>query len=149
MSAGAVIYATGRRRVSELGGLARQMPISSLCFVVGALAIAGFPPFNGFMSKFTIYLALADAGLWWAVAIAVLTSLLTMVALIRPAYRIFWSEPAQPVPALAAAHEVPATLWMPMLALAAACLLLGVVPGIAHALLDRAAQVIATLAPGV
>ncbi len=149
MCAGAVIYATGRRRVSELGGLARRMPVTSVCFVVGALAIAGFPPFNGFMSKFTIYVALADSGLWWAVGIAVFTSLLTMVALIRPAMRVFWAEPAEPAAALAEAHEVPATLWVPMLALAAACLVLGVMPGIANALLSRAAQVIATLAPGV
>ncbi len=149
MAAGAVIYATGRRRVSELGGLARQMPVTSVCFVVGALAIAGFPPFNGFMSKFTIYVALADSGLWWAVGVAVFTSLLTMVALIRPAFKVFWAEPAQPATALSEAREVPATLWIPMVALAAACLLLGVVPGIANALLHGAAQLIATLAPTV
>ena len=102
-------------------------------------------PFNGFMSKFTIYLSLADSGLWWAVVIAVFTSLLTMVALIRPAYRIFWGEPAQPAAVLECAREVPATLWIPMVALAAACLLLGVAPGIANALLHRAAQLIATV----
>ena len=147
MSVGAVIYATGRRRVSDLGGLARQMPITSLCFVVGALAIAGFPPFNGFMSKFTIYLALADSGMWWAVAIAVFTSLLTMVALIRPAYRVFWGAPAQPAAELEGAREVPATLWVPMLALAAACLVLGVAPAIANSLLHRAALLLATLVP--
>ncbi len=149
MTAGAVIYATGRRRVSELGGLAKQMPITSACFVVGALAIAGFPPFNGFMSKFTIYLALADSGLWWAVVIAVFTSLLTMVALIRPAYRVFWGEPAQPAAVLERAREVPPTLWIPMLALAAACLVLGVAPGIANALLHRAAVLIATVGAGL
>ena len=43
------------------------------------------------------------------------------------------------------AREVPATLWIPMVALAAACLLLGVAPGIANALLHRAAQLIATV----
>ena len=67
MCVGAVIYATGIRKVSELGGLARSMPVTSACFFLGALAIAGFPPLNGFMSKLTVYLALAKAGLWWAV----------------------------------------------------------------------------------
>lgn len=144
MAVGAVIYATGIRRVSQLGGLSKQMPITGLCFVVGALAIAGFPPFNGFMSKLTIYLALADSGLWWAVGIAVLTSLLTMVALVRPAYRVFWGARADG-PLAEDVHEVPATLWAPMLALAAACLVLGVAPGLVHTLIDRAALVLATL----
>ena len=66
MCVGAVMYATGARRISELGGLRSQMPITSACFFLGALALAGFPPLNGFWSKLTIYLALAKAGLWWA-----------------------------------------------------------------------------------
>ena len=60
MCVGAVMYATGHRRISELGGLRKQMPITSACFFLGALAIAGFPPLNGFWSKLTVYLALAQ-----------------------------------------------------------------------------------------
>jgi multicomponent Na+:H+ antiporter subunit D len=145
MTAGAILYATGARRVSQLGGLAARMPITALCFLVGALAIAGFPPFNGFFSKLTVYLALADAGLWWAVALAVGTSLLTMVALIRPAYRVFWGEAPGGAAALANVREVPAALWIPMLALAAGCLILGLAPGIARTLLHNAALLLATL----
>ncbi len=145
MSVGSLIYATGVRRVSELGGLARRMPVTAACFLVGSLAIAGFPPFNGFMSKLTIYLALADAGLWWAVGVAVFTSILTMVALIRPAYRVFWAAPSGEPRRLDAAREVPAALWAPMVTLAALCLILGVVPGIAYRLLNQAALILAGL----
>ncbi|NJD11976.1 MAG: oxidoreductase [Gemmatimonadetes bacterium] len=145
MAAGAVIYATGIRRVSSLGGLASRMPVTSACFIIGALAIAGFPPFNGFMSKLTVYLALADSGLWWAVGIAVFTSLVTLVAFVRPAMRVFWAAPASPDPALLASREVPVALWVPMVVLAAVCLLLGIAPGLAHGLLDRAAVLIATV----
>ena len=147
MGAGAIVVATGARRVSELGGLARRMPITSTCFLVGVLAIAGFPPFNGFMSKLTIYLALARAGLWWAVVVAVLTSLLTMVALIRPAFRIFWAAPSVDSEQRDSAHEVPASLTAPMISLAALCLLLGIAPALLFPLLDRAATVLAVLAP--
>jgi proton-translocating NADH-quinone oxidoreductase chain N len=143
MSVGAVVYATGARKVSELGGLARRMPITSACFLVGGLAIAGFPPFNGFMSKLTVYLALAGAGLWWAVVIAVVTSVLTMVALVRPALRVFWAAPAQGAPDFGQVREVPATVWGPMVFLALACLLLGLVPQVAHGLLSRAAEALA------
>ncbi|MBW7932973.1 MAG: oxidoreductase [Gemmatimonadaceae bacterium] len=147
MGAGAVVYATGTRRVSELGGLARRMPVTSACFLVGALAIAGFPPFNGFMSKLTIFLALARAGLWWAAVIAVVTSLLTMVALVRPVYRAFWAAPEGDAAPLAQVHEVPVALRVPMITLAALCLLLGVAPAIAYPLLHRAATVLAVLGP--
>jgi len=145
MCAGALIYATGRRRVSELGGLARKMPVTGVCFFVGALAISGFPPFNGFWSKLTVYLALAKSGLWWAAVLAVMTSVLTMVALVRPAYRVFWANPAGGATGPGEVREVPAFLWVPMVVLAAACLLLGLAPQLAYPLLDQAADVLATV----
>jgi hydrogenase-4 component F len=145
MCAGAIIFATGRRRISELGGLARTMPVTGVCFLVGALAISGFPPFNGFWSKLTVYLALAQSGLWWAAVLAAATSVLTMVVLVRAAYRVFWAAPAGGVPAAGDVREVPALLWVPMVALAVACGVLGVVPQLVYPLLDRAAGVLAVL----
>lgn len=142
---GAVIHATGARRIAELGGLRHRMPITSGCFLLGALAIAGFPPLNGFWSKLTIYLALARAGLWWAAIIAVAVSVLTMAVMVRAGFKVFWGDlrmaavPERPV------KEVPAVMWLPMATLAALCLLLGVYPQAAYPLLDRAASVLATL----
>jgi hydrogenase-4 component F len=143
MCVGAVVYATGTRRIGELGGLAREMPVTSACFLVGALAIAGFPPFNGFMSKLTIYLALAESGLWWAVGVAVFTSVLTMVALMRPVYRVFWGAPAGDAARWSSVREVPAMMWGPMVVLAALCLVLGLAPGLAYGLLHNAAMILA------
>ncbi|WP_256298995.1 Na(+)/H(+) antiporter subunit D [Haloarchaeobius salinus] len=51
MTAGVVIYRTGRSDLKKLGGLAREMPITAGTFTVAALSIAGFPLFNGFVSK--------------------------------------------------------------------------------------------------
>jgi hydrogenase-4 component F len=145
MCVGAVIYATGVRNVSELGGLARRMPITSACFFVGALALAGFPPLSGFMSKLTIYLALAKAGLWWACAIAIAASVLTMVVLVRAAYAVFWGSPRGLAVAGLEVREVPVLMWLPMLVLAGGCLLLGVFPQAAFPLLNKAAGALATL----
>jgi len=145
LSVGAVIHATGARRITELGGLRHRMPITSGCFLLGALAIAGFPPLNGFWSKLTIYLALAKAGLWWAAIIAVAAGILTMAVMVRAGVRVFWGEPhasAVPEPDV---REVPAVMWLPMVTLGALCLLLGVYPQVAYPLLDRAAAVLATL----
>jgi multicomponent Na+:H+ antiporter subunit D len=118
------------------------MPITSACFVLGALAIAGLPPLNGFLSKLTVYLALAKAGMWWALVIAVAAGLLTMIVLLRAARTVFWGRaPATTV----AVREVPATMWVPMVILAVACVVLGVFPRLPFPLLDRAAVVLATL----
>ncbi len=51
---GAVAYATGRRRISEIGGLGAKMPVVAVCFVVGMLGAVGVPPFGTFWSKFYI-----------------------------------------------------------------------------------------------
>jgi hydrogenase-4 component F len=145
MCVGAVISATGARRISELGGLRKQMPITSACFFLGALAIAGFPPLNGFWSKLTVYLALARAGLWWAVVIAILTSILTMAVMVRTAYRVFWGDRRLSSASELRVREVPVLMWAPMAALATLCVLLGIFPQAPYPLLDRAAAVLATL----
>ncbi|WP_132058472.1 Na(+)/H(+) antiporter subunit D [Halorussus amylolyticus] len=51
MTAGVVIYRTGQESLKKLGGLGREMPVTAAAFTVAALSIAGFPLFNGFVSK--------------------------------------------------------------------------------------------------
>jgi hydrogenase-4 component F len=145
MCVGAVMYATGARRISELGGLASRMPITSACFFLGALALAGFPPLNGFWSKLTIYLALARAGLWWAAVIAILTSVLTTVVMVRAGYKVFWGNCPSGSASAPNLREVPARMFVPMIILAGTCALLGVFPQAPWPLLNRAAAVLATL----
>jgi len=53
--AGAVYRATHTRDINKLGGLIKSMPKTSLFFLLGAIAISGLPPFNGFISEFLIY----------------------------------------------------------------------------------------------
>jgi multicomponent Na+:H+ antiporter subunit D len=51
MTVGVVIYRTGKESLTQIGGLGRQMPITAITFTIAALSIAGFPGFNGFVSK--------------------------------------------------------------------------------------------------
>lgn len=51
MGAGAVLHATGRSKLTELGGLARYMPWTVALYMIGAFSISGFPLFSGFVSK--------------------------------------------------------------------------------------------------
>ena len=59
--AGSVLHATGTREMSRLGGLWRAMPWTAGLFALGAMAIAGLPPLNGFVSEWLVYLGLFDA----------------------------------------------------------------------------------------
>ncbi|WP_335999486.1 Na(+)/H(+) antiporter subunit D [Halorientalis halophila] len=57
MTVGVVIYRTGQESLKKVGGLGRQMPITAITFFVAALSIAGFPGFNGFVSKGMVIVA--------------------------------------------------------------------------------------------
>jgi multicomponent Na+:H+ antiporter subunit D len=63
MSAGAVLYMTGRRKCTDLGGLFQSMPLTAVCSIIGALSISAFPLTSGFISKSMINQAAADEGL--------------------------------------------------------------------------------------
>ncbi|MEI6679210.1 MAG: proton-conducting transporter membrane subunit [Mariniphaga sp.] len=53
--AGSVYQQTHTRNIEKLGGLAKKMPVTSVIFLIGSMAIGGVPPFNGFVSEYIIY----------------------------------------------------------------------------------------------
>lgn len=57
LGAGSVLHAAGTGDIDHLGGLIKRMPRTALAFLVGAAAIAGLPPLNGFVSEYLIFLA--------------------------------------------------------------------------------------------
>ncbi|MDE0281759.1 MAG: Na(+)/H(+) antiporter subunit D [Gammaproteobacteria bacterium] len=63
MSAGSVLYMTGKRKCTDLGGLFQSMPVTAINGIVGALAISAFPFTSGFVSKSLETAAAADQGL--------------------------------------------------------------------------------------
>ena len=143
LSVGAVMYATGgMRRISELKGLGRRMPITAVCFLVGAFAIGGLPPLNGFWSKMMLYMAGGELHLWWAVAIGLLVSILTLACLVRAGYRIFCGHPTTEPATNPGIREVPFSLWLGMVVLAVLCLVIGVYPQLIHPLLHRGTECI-------
>jgi multicomponent Na+:H+ antiporter subunit D len=60
MSAGTVVYRTGKNLCTEVGGLFRTMPLTAVCGIIGALAISGFPLTSGFTTKTMISEAAAN-----------------------------------------------------------------------------------------
>ena len=145
LGAGAVAHATGTRDIEKLGGLLRRMPWTGAAFLTGSVAICGLPPFNGFASEFLIYVgafktilaggAMALGGVVALVALALIGGLAT--ACFAKAFGIvFLGEPRSP--AAANAHEAGGAMRMPMLLLAALCLIIGLAVGFAVRFLEPA-----------
>src|SRR5208282_1769615 len=57
LGAGNIAHGTHTREIDHLGGLLRRMPATGATFLIGAVAISGLPPLNGFISEFLIFLA--------------------------------------------------------------------------------------------
>lgn len=141
LSVGAIMYATGGvRRISQLKGLGRKMPITAACFFIGAIAMGGLPPFNGFMSKLTLFIAGGQLHLWWAVAIGIIVSILTLACMVHAGYKIFWGHPTTEPAGNPGLKEVPASIWIGMVVLAILCLVIGIYPQLLHPLLHRGTE---------
>jgi hydrogenase-4 component B len=136
LSAGAVIHQTRTREMDLLGGLGRSMPRTALCFAVGAVAICGLPPLNGFVSELMIYLGLfRSLGLggepgWGGAAFAApalaLIGGLAVACFVKAFGTVFLGQ-ARSDRALHA-HEPGANMVGPMLVLGACCLGIGLAP---------------------
>jgi NADH-quinone oxidoreductase subunit L len=97
MAAGIVIHAlAGEQDIRKMGGLRSLMPFTYWAFVVGALALAGIPPFSGFFSKDSILAAALDHGwygdLLWAAGMA--GTVQTGLYAFRMLFVVFWGEPS-------------------------------------------------------
>jgi multicomponent Na+:H+ antiporter subunit D len=129
--AGSVLHYAHREYVHELEGLGRRMPLTFAAFTVAACALTGVPPFNGFVSKWYIALAATGEGSVWAVLGFVgllISALLTAIYMFQVVIKAWF--PAKDAPAIAAgsAHEAGPMMTVPILILAALCLLMGLFP---------------------
>ena len=82
LTAGSLFYATGTTELDKLGGISRNMPYTTVMFAVAAAAIAGLPPFNGFVSKLLIYESSFVVHPFLAV-VAMVTSILTLASFVK------------------------------------------------------------------
>jgi len=69
---------TGRTDIADMAGLARRSPFVALTIMVSVFSLAGMPLFAGFVTKFYLFTAAAQAGLLWLVAIAVINSTISL-----------------------------------------------------------------------
>lgn len=144
MGAGAILHATHTRNMEEMGGLIKRMPQTAALFLVGSVAIAALPPFNGFISEWLTFQSLLlsfqisahTVNLIFALGVAALalTSGLAAACFVKAFGITFLALPRSE--SAAHAREVEWTMRAAMALLALACIVLGVAPPLTLASLE-------------
>jgi len=139
MCCGAVITSTGRRKISQLGGLAKEMPLVAGCFLIASLAITGFPLLNGFVSKSLVMNAMAEGGYHVAEIFLMIASLGTLLSIaLKVNWFVFFGkgirEKVEAETGPIEVKAVPLNMKIAMAMGAAGCVLVGIVPGLLYGL---------------
>ncbi len=145
LNAGSMLCATGTQDLNKLGGLMKYMPVTAVTALVASFSISGVPLFNGFVSKWAIYVAAIQGGenaryLPMCALIAILTSVLTLASFVKFFGASFLARTSERVRSRARAGslEVGWAMQAPQVLLAFLCMLIGVVPALGFNLLQRA-----------
>lgn len=124
LTAGAIIFRIGSRDMNRMGGLGHSMKYTMIFFIIGALSIAGIPPFNGFASKLLIYESVYLFNPFLAI-IAMVVSILTLASFVKVFHSIFMGPP---LPEYSNVKEAPLPMLIGMGILALGILLFGLFP---------------------
>jgi len=148
LGAGSVLHATHSGNIEELGGLIKKMPWTSFFFLIGAVAISGLPPLNGFVSEWLTFQALllgfhiSDLAVKivvpLTVALLALTGALAAACFVKAFGITFLGLPRSDH--AEHAHESSFTMIAAMGVLAIACVVFGVAPGLVVSVLDPLAS---------
>lgn len=138
LGAGSVLHGTGTRNMEEMGGLIRRMPTTALFFLLGAIAISALPPLNGFVSEWLTYQSLLQGfgttdslvRLMFPLsgAMLALTGALAAACFVKAFGITFLAQPRSE--AARQAREGTPTMLGGMGILSAACIFLGLFPGV-------------------
>ena len=128
MSMGAVLHRVGTVKASELGGLYKSMPWTTVFCIIGAMSISAFPLFSGFISKGIILYAVAEEGHWiiWLVLLFASAGVLDHSGIKVPFFSFFAHDQNHKC------KEAPLNMLLAMGMTAAACILIGVFPNVLY-----------------
>ncbi|TPV92952.1 MAG: Na(+)/H(+) antiporter subunit D [Myxococcales bacterium FL481] len=131
MSAGSVLYMTGKRKCTDLGGLYHSMPLTMWCGIIGALAISAFPLTSGFTTKSMISDAAAREHLTlaWSVLTAASAGVFLHAGIKFPWFVFFQKDSGLRPP------DPPLNMKLAMVFFAALCIALGIYPAPLYAIL--------------
>jgi multicomponent Na+:H+ antiporter subunit D len=127
LTAGVMVYRFGTRDLNKMVGLAHKDKFTTIAFIIGALAIAGVPPFNGFASKILIY----ESAYRFSPLISIIgmfVSILTLASFIKVFYSAFLGPKRDDL--LVNTNKLPAGMTLGMVILAVLVVLFGLFPGV-------------------
>jgi formate hydrogenlyase subunit 3/multisubunit Na+/H+ antiporter MnhD subunit len=127
LAAGAIMVQAHAHNLDEAEGLGRKMPYTMTFFMIGAMSLAGIPPFSGFTSKWIIYEAAMEKGQVFLALLSLVGSVLTMAYFIKFLHSAFFGTLPKK---LENVKEAPWTMLLPMGTLSVLCLLFGIMPGL-------------------
>jgi len=129
MGAGAVLHVTSLRKLSDMGGLYKTMPLTLGLYMIGAFAISAVPLFSGFVSKSMVVSSAAETHRTWVFLLLTLASSGTFLhtGLKLPYYMFFGKDRGL------RGQEPPRNMLAAMALTAAACVLIGILPGLLYA----------------
>jgi multicomponent Na+:H+ antiporter subunit D len=93
MCAGSIMVASGKKNISEMGGIGRIMPFTMFAFTIGALGMAGAPPVCGFVSKWYMCVGTLQADKLVLLAVLLISSLLDIIYFFPIIYTAFFGKP--------------------------------------------------------
>ncbi|SKA28066.1 proton-conducting transporter membrane subunit [Consotaella salsifontis] len=138
-AAGAFILRTGLRRIDDLAGLGRKMPVTAGLYALASVAIMGLPPFSGFVSKFLMVYAAVEAGNYLVAALLLLGGIIGVVYYTRVVSILFYRSYKGPE----TVKDAPLSMLVAMGALGLAIVLGGLFPNWQLALVNEAGSLIA------
>ncbi len=127
LCAGSIIHCIGSNENSEMHGLHKYMPITSICFLIGCLAISGIPPFAGFFSKDEIIVACFHKNVGWGLWMMLVAGM-TAFYMFRTYYLIFFWKKHETPAGKHQPHDMPWTMTLPLIILAVVSCVAGFVP---------------------
>jgi multicomponent Na+:H+ antiporter subunit D len=123
MCMGSVMYMTGKRKLTDMGGLAKFMPITCITFVIAALSISGAPGFNGFVSKGMVIASAVEAHMPVLELMLILASVGTFLSFVKLGYFAFFAENPE-----IKSKEAPFNMQLAMCLTAFLCVFIGLYP---------------------
>ena len=127
LCAGAVIYATGKHNINEIGGLYRYMPITAICCLIGILSLSTVPLFSDFASKYLIFNATITTGATLFTIIAFLGCALNIAIAVRLLHSVFLQKSAKATVNFPI-KDPPVSMLAPMIVASVALVIFGVAP---------------------
>jgi multicomponent Na+:H+ antiporter subunit D len=124
LTAGALFFRTGTKDLNKMGGLAHYMKYTTIFFIIGAAAIAGLPPFNGFASKLLIYESVYRFNPILSI-MAMLVSILTLASFVKVFHSAFLGPK---LPQFKEVKEVPQSMVFAMAVLSCIIIFFGLFP---------------------